>query len=273
MNFYVISQDSSGAWGQQLKMDLQVAGARTYEPKALLPSTTIENAMNLMTYYQYTGDKKFLARIPDAISWLERVKLTGSQTGGGRYTHSTFVEPGTNKPIYVHRQGSNVIYGRYFYNYNDDKLLSHYGGKTRISIDRLKQEYERVKALSAEEAIKDSPLKVESFKGTGTPQRFYDLNRSYFNFTPDENQVKSIIQSLDNEGRWLVKHVSISNPYIGDGQKKELTDEFASTNVGDETDTSPFRDPSDQEYISTSDYIRNMNMLISFVRAGKTTNK
>jgi hypothetical protein len=271
MNFYLISQDSSGGWGQQLNMALETEGARTYEPKALLPGTTFGNAMLLLTFYQYTGDKKFLARIPDAINWLERARLPQNQTGSGSYTHSTFVEMGTNKPVYVHRKGSNVKYGKYYVDYNDDKLLSHYGGKTRISIDQLKTEYKRIAALSPEEATKDSPLKVESFKGTGTPQSYYDLNRRFFSFSPDEKQVQGIINSLDSENRWLVKHVSKSNPYIGDGQKQELTDEFASTNVGDETDTSPFRDQSEQEYISTGDYIRNMTMLISYIRSAKTS--
>jgi hypothetical protein len=75
---------------------------------------------------------------------------------------------------------------------------------------------------------------------------------------------------LDAQNRWLSKHAFISHPYIGDGEKQEQTDEFASTNVGDETDTSPYRDPSDQLYISTGDYIRNMKMLINFVRASKS---
>jgi hypothetical protein len=273
MNFYIISQDRSGGWGQQLTMNLEAAGARTYEPKALLPGATIENAMTLIKYYQYTGDKKYLAGIPDAINWLERVKIPANQTNNGRYSHSTFVEIGTNKPIYVHRKGSNVVYGTYYYDYNDDKLLAHYGGKQRIPVDRLKDEYNRASATSPEEATKDSPLRIESYKGTGTPQKFYDLNRSYFSFfnnAPDENRIKAIIQSLDNEGRWLIKHASTSNPYAGDGVRQELTDEFASTNVGDETDTSPFRDQSEQQYISTGDYIRNMTMLISYIRSVKT---
>jgi hypothetical protein len=176
---------------------------------------------------------------------------------------------GTNKPLYVHRTGSNVKYGRYYYDYNDEKLLSHYGGKTRIRIDRLKQEYNRIKALSPEEATKDSPLKVESFGGQGTPQRFYELNRSFFPMKADEKQVIMIIGSLDSENRWLAKHVSISNPYAGDGVKQELTDEFASTNAGDETDTSPFQDVSEQEYISTSQYIRNMGVLINYVKSAE----
>ncbi len=39
--------------------------------------------------------------------------------------------------------------------------------------------------------------------------------------------------------------------------------------VGDETDTSPYRDPSDKEYISTGDYVKNMNWLINYVESVK----
>ncbi|HOO98222.1 MAG TPA: pectate lyase [Bacteroidales bacterium] len=267
MSFYIISQDSSGGWGQQLNMNLETVGARTYEPKALLPGATYENAMYCITWYRYTGNRKFLKPVPDAIKWLERSALPPTQTENGRYTHSTFVEMGTNRPVFVHRKGSNVKYGYYYHDYNDKQLLSHYGGKTRIQIDRLRQEYERVKALSPEEVTADSPLKIEKFKGEGTPRTYYDLNRSYFNIKPDENQIRNIISSLDKHNRWLAKHASISNPYAGDGKKQELTDEFASVNTGDETDTSPFRDTSDQDYISTGEYIRNMNMLISYLRS------
>ena len=126
-------------------------------------------------------------------------------------------------------------------------------------------------SLSPEEATKDSPLKVKSFKEEGTPQHFYDLNRNAFSFVPDEKQVRTIINSLDNENRWLIKHAPTSNPYIGDSQKSELTDEFASKNVGDETDTSPYPDQSDQQYISTGTYIRNMNSLISYIKSVKTS--
>jgi hypothetical protein len=66
----------------------------------------------------------------------------------------------------------------------------------------------------------------------------------------------------------------ISNPYIGDGQNKELTDEYASVNVGDKTDTSPFRDVTEQDYISTPAYIRNMHVLINYLRTiNKTSDK
>jgi len=39
--------------------------------------------------------------------------------------------------------------------------------------------------------------------------------------------------------------------------------------VGDETDTSPYRDTTDQEYISTGEYIRNMHLLINYLKTKK----
>lgn len=271
MNFYLISQQGNGAWGQQYNMEMEPAGARTYEPAAYLPRATYGNAMLLLKFYQYTGDRKYLARIPEAINWLEKVKLPAAMTQDGRYTHSLFVEVGTDKPIFVHRKGSNVTFGYYYVDYNDTKLLSHMQGKGTINVKRLKDEYAKISALSPEEATKDSPLKPGQFMGDGTPQSYYPLNR---NAVPVSQQIsaekaKEIITALDSHNRWLIKHASISNPYIGDGQNKELTDDYASVNVGDKTDTSPYRDPSEQEYISTPEYIRNMNALINFINSIK----
>jgi hypothetical protein len=79
---------------------------------------------------------------------------------------------------------------------------------------------------------------------------------------PDETQVRQVIAALDSQGRWLTRHEMTSHPYAGDGQPGTATDEHATTFVGDETDTSPFYDPSDREYVSTAAYIRNMRILI-----------
>jgi len=268
MDFYLVSQDPCGAWGQQLNMKMETAGARTYEPTAFLPAATFENAMLLIKFYRYTGDRKFLTPIPRAIKWLESTKLPAGEAQGWQ-THPTFVEVATNKAIYVHRKGSNVKYGSYYTDYNSNNLLAHYGGKCRIPLEELREAYKQVESLSLEEATKDSPLMPAQFRGAGNPQTFYDLNRNAFAGQASESVVRELIKMLDSQGRWLVKHVSISHPFVGDGQKQEPTMEFASTNVGDETDTSPYRDPSEQEYISTGEYIKNMNLLISYIRSVK----
>ena len=272
MNFYLTSQDGNGAWGQQVNLQLETAGARTYEPTAFLPSTTCENAMLLLKFYEFTGDKKFLTRVPNAIKWLEESRLTADQIDGFR-THPTFVDVSTNKAIYVHRKGSNVKFGYYYTDDNDKDLLAHYYGKCRIQLDELKAEYQRLSTISTEEATKDSPLKVDNFHGVGTPQKFYDLNRNAFTGIPTDVEVKGIIESIDTQNRWLTKHAYISNPYHGEGQNQEPTTKYATTRVGDETDTSPFPDPSDKLYISTGDYIKNMNMLINYIKLNNTAKK
>jgi hypothetical protein len=249
-------------------MNMETAGARTYEPDAFLPSTTCENAMLLLKFYQYTGDRKYLAHIPDAVRWLEKTKLPSGQVEDG-YTHPTFVEKGTNKAIFVHRKGSNVKYGYYYVDYNDKHLLAHYNGKRNIPLDELKAEYTRLSSVSVEEATKDSPLKIDQYAGADTPQQFYFQNREAFDEIANETEANIIIQSIDNQDRWMIKHAFISNPYIGDGQNQVLTDNYATTRVGDETDTSPYSDPSDQLYISTGEYIRNMNILINYIKSKK----
>jgi len=271
MNFYLLSQKVNGAWGQQYTLQMEVAGARTYEPAAYLPKTTFANCLLLLRFYQYTGDKKFLKTIPKAISWLEKVQLSPDHTQNGRYTHPLFVNLKTDRPVYVHRKGSNVKYGYYYTDTLDERLPGHMYGKTAVNIRYLKEEYKRVSSLPPGQATENSPLLPQAFQGNGTPQDFYDLKKSeLFSRSLSDEMVSTIIQSLDEKGRWLVRHVMISHPYAGEGQLKEKTDAFATTFVGDETDTSPYRDTSDRLYISTPAFIRNMTVLINYLKAEKT---
>jgi PelA/Pel-15E family pectate lyase len=270
MNFYLISQDTSGAWGQQYNMDMKVAGARTYEPAAFLPRATYANCFSLLKFYEYTGERKYLAGIPAAIKWLEQVKLPQRMTENGKYTHSLFVDPVTNKPVFVHRKGSNATYGFYYTDTADTSLLAHMHGKGKIDIQRLKEEYERINALSPENATKDSPLLPGKFEGRGLPQNSYNLySGNHVSFPANEERIQKIIRALDHKNRWMEKHVMISHPYTGDGQKREPTNKYAAANVGDETDTSPYEDDSEQEYISTPEYIRNMTILTSYINSVK----
>ena len=92
-------------------------------------------------------------------------------------------------------------------------------------------------------------------------------SQAVFDEIPDRTGVEQIIGSLDMQGRWLVTGAKTSNPYKGDGMNQEPTLKYASTNVGDETDTSPYPDTTDQEYISTGQYILNMQLLINYINA------
>ena len=273
MNFYIISQrgNPQGGWGQQHNMNLEPAHARSYEPPAFLPSYTYEHLMLLMRFYTYTGDRRFLARIPDGIAWLEKTRLPEAETENGRYTHPTFIEAGTNKAIYAHRTGTGVTDGHYWWDYKDENPLLHYGAKTKIPLDKLKEEYKRVSALSPKEATINSPLKVASFQHGSTPQEYYeklwplpgapDVARQPYNFpSPGETEVSAIIKALDSQDRWMVKHVQISRPYAISADGVETNTAKLSTENG-----KGIVDTSDQEYLSTREYVKNMRLLISYI--------
>jgi PelA/Pel-15E family pectate lyase len=265
MNFMLIAQQANGAWGSQYNMELEPAGARTYEPKAYSTDITFENAFILLRFYQYTGDPKFLEAAEKALQWLEEVKLADDKTENGIHSHASYIDIETNQPIYVHRKGTNVKYGKYYHDQNDQNLLGHSRGKRSLNLTSLRAEYERMTALSFEDLTRDSPIMPGRFTGKLTPQKYYDLNLFSEDMVPNQREVSNIIGSLDIQSRWMEKNVRISHPFIGDGQNTEQTDQFASTRVGDETDTSPFDDTSDQLYISTGEYIRKMRLLINYL--------
>ena len=68
MNAFIVTQQGppQPGWALQYTLDLKPAGARTYEPDALVTHTTARNIELLIEFYRLTGDTKFLARVPEA---------------------------------------------------------------------------------------------------------------------------------------------------------------------------------------------------------------
>ena len=265
MNFSLITQQGNpqGGWAEQYDMELKPSNGRKYEPASLMPSQTYRQIMLLMQFYKYTGDSKFLARIPDAIQWLEHARLPDDKTEGGKYTHPVFVEIGTNMPLYAHRKGSGFVDGKYWVDYNDNNPLLHYGAKSKIDIDFLKEEFRKVNALTPEEATKNSPLIVGPYKGLRKPQEYFLPDYASIKI-PDEQTVRTVIRSLDDQQRWLSKNEWISRPY-------------AVSATGEETNTAPLSseggaqilDSTDQQYISTQVYLKNMKLLNNYISSLK----
>jgi PelA/Pel-15E family pectate lyase len=253
-------------WALQYTTDLKPAGARTYEPTALATHATGAAIEHLLKFYELTGDAKYLARIPEALAWLESVKLppeVAAIAGGGR-THPTFVEVGTNKPLYVHRRGSNVVNGEYYVDGDPHNTIGHYSSFRFVDAAGLRKRYEQVKAIPPDVVSKDSPLGAPKkalrrfFQAAGsTPGRPEPVDAL-------EVRVSRIVSSLDAQGRWIADLASTSHPYKGDGSTTVAPGDFSRTNVGDESDTSPYR-AEGVKGISTSLYIRNMAELIRFV--------
>ena len=102
-----------------------------------------------------------------------------------------------------------------------------------------------------------------------------DLETSDLNVTRDASKavpaerVRELIRSLNREGYWATPLVSISNPYTGAKPPETPTGDFATTYVGDATDTSPYPTDKPQLGISTGAYIQNMTVLIDHLAQAK----
>jgi Pectic acid lyase len=255
MNAFLVTQQGppQPGWALQYTPDLKPAGARTYEPNALVTHTTATNIELLVRFYRLTGETKFLARIPEAIEWLEGLTLPPGVAPSGR-THPTFIELGTNQPLYVHREGSNVVNGRYFVDHDPKHTIVHYSSFRRIDLARLRKMYAEAKALSPAAAIAGSPLAPGA--------RLVPLPRFFAVSAGDASvSVAAVIGALNGQGYWPVPLATNSHPYRGQGSAQPVAGDFSQTHVGDESDTSPYPDDSITG-ISTAAYIRNMSVLI-----------
>jgi PelA/Pel-15E family pectate lyase len=264
MNVYVVAQQGQPqpGWGMQYTLDLKPAGARTYEPNAIVTHATYSAIEQMMGFYRLTGDTKFLARLPEALDWLDSVRLPDADGKTNRYP--TFLEIGTNKPIYTHRRGSNVVNGAYYSDYNPEKTLGHYSSFRYLDVAKLRKEFEALKATPPAVASKDSPLRP----GPAKPLQPYfltemgkisDLNTDKVSSSPADK----LISSLNKEGWWPTVLKATSHPYSADGSPQVQPGDYGSTRVGDITDTSPYLDAKPVTGISSGTYIENMETLIA----------
>ncbi|SDL97649.1 pectate lyase, PelA/Pel-15E family [Catalinimonas alkaloidigena] len=259
-------------WALQYTTDLQPAGARTYEPKALSTATTVNNVRQLMNFYRLMGDRKYLARIPEALDWLEALRLPDDAIVDNR-THPMFIELGTNKALYLHRRGSNVVNGAYYADYDPTHTIAHYRSTRFVDVADLRTQFEAIRQLSPEEATAKSPLK--SGVKVELPRYFTlrgakisDLNsRGLSRRAASTEEVQQLISTLTPDGYWLTPLRVTTHPYIGPGTTEVAEGDFRSQFVGDQYDTSPYYTDQAQEGISTGAFVRNMDVLIEYLTA------
>ena len=274
MNLMIALQQGAplAGWSDQYTVDdLNPAQARSYEPRGVNSGTTVRMIRVMIDYYKLTGDNKFLARIPEAIAFLESQALPESEVKRfGRPVRDTeailvprFICPDTGLPQYVHRRGSNYYNGEYFVNQDISNTIGHYSSASWVNIPSLKKAYEAALAFSPAALKAESPL-------YGT--ELFPLDKYYTQIRPSgnlENDVTALIQNIHKDGYWL-SPIEFSNPY------KEYPKEgvvftgnnYLSTDVGDEYDTSPFRKEGFMG-ISTETYITNMMKCVRYLDSMK----
>jgi PelA/Pel-15E family pectate lyase len=274
MNSFLVLQQGQPqpGWGLQYTLDLKPVGARSYEPDALTTHTSANAIEQLMNFYTLTGDTKFLARVPEALDWLDSARLPPELIKSNR-THPTFIELGTNKPLFVHRRGSNVVNGEYYADYNSQNTVVHYSSTRVVDVPKLRKRLEELRATPPAEVTRTSPLKATGVVElprffTLQPIEVSDLNVSSggprsADVAPEK--VAKILADLNAEGYWPTELKAMSNPYRGDGSKMPAQGDYSQTRVGDETDTSPFVTDMPPIGISTGTYIENMSALVAYV--------
>ena len=143
-----------------------------------------------------------------------------------------------------------------------------------VNMEGLRARYERLIASNPDEVSKDSPLK----HGRRTLPRYFstkDISVSDLNIGvlqdagggDDAAKTTSLVSTLNVEGWWPTPLVSTSRRYIGDGSPIPAPGDYSQTEVGDETDTSPFKTADPRIGISTGTYIANMATMIRFLNA------
>ncbi|HLL69223.1 MAG TPA: pectate lyase [Micromonosporaceae bacterium] len=267
------------------------AGARSYEPRALATHTTQTNIRQLFAYFTLTGNKKYLARVPEAIAWLETCALTPAQIAEnplltGR-THPTFIELGTNRGRFVHRFGSNARTGAYYYDYDHRDTISHYSAGRAIDLAGLRATYARLTAMTDAEisAMKSrSPLSNSGVRSLPKYFAFRDLDLVDLMLdaplpppTVTAEVATKLVTDLGTNDYWLTPLDAITNPYIGEPPSELYAGRaYMSRHVGDLYDTSPYDakvPPAIEPYvvrerplgISSAAFVSNLSKLTAYV--------
>ncbi|WP_269515587.1 pectate lyase [Brevundimonas subvibrioides] len=276
MDIFVATQQPlpQPAWGLQHFPDtLKPAPARTIEPQAFATHTTATNIRSMIGFYRLTGDRKFLARLPEALDWLDQVKTPQALIAPGR-THPTFILEGSNTPVYIHRRGSNIRNGHYYADDNPNNLIVHYGSFRNLDTAALRAEYEAAAALTPEAVIATSPLKARP--GTRALPKYFTLKDvSIWDMGTEGRRPRPVAPTraaelagaLNARGYWPSLLTTTSNPYNGPSPEAVTGGEYQTTRVGDLWDTSPYTTDFPVEGISTQTFINNMGDLIEALQA------
>lgn len=256
MNVFVVTQQPApqAGWGlQHDAVTLRPVGARSYEPESLAPQTTAANIAMLLDFYEWTAEPRFLARLPEAFDWLESVRLDRGEVRIKSREFPTYVEIGTNRALYSHRRGSNVVNGEYFHDYDPENPITHNLQWRHIDLSSLRARYEMLRDVSARVLLEKSPL---------NQQQQFEPIRFLAGQSPSDIQVETLLTTLNSEGYWPTPLAFTSHPYRGDGPDTPVPGDYSQTFVGDDSDTSPYRASTPEMGISTRTFVRNMATLI-----------
>ncbi len=170
-DFLILAQmpDPQPAWAQQYDAEMRPAWARKFEPPSVTGGES-QGAMGvLLRLYRETGERKYLEPVPRALDYLRRSRLADGAL-------ARFYELGTNAPLYFTKD--------YELTQSDEDLPTHYSFKPASRLDRIAEEFERLKAAD--------PASLRPAEA-GKPR----LTKAV------ADEARRAVEALDDQGRWV----------------------------------------------------------------------
>lgn len=260
----------SGWADQYFVKTLKPAHARSYEPRAVNTGTTVRMIRAMFDYYRWTGDKAYLDAVPAALTFLENQRLPEDVVArwerkrpnpGDAFLAPRFLNPEDGRPLYVHREGSNVGTGHYFTTDEISGTIAHYSSAYYVNPKALRKQYEELLAMPVEEATAGSELLY--------PDKNHALDKYYYGAQGDITieAIRQIMSEQKPNGSWITPLFQMSNPFkpLPEGLKENHDKQYAQTYVGDEYDMSPFTEKEPVDSYSTKNYIKVMSQMIHWL--------
>ena len=214
MDFYLVAQlpRPQAGWAQQYDLDMKPAWGRTFEIGTVSAGQTVSNIHDLMRFYQTTGDRRYLEPIPKALDWLETARMHPSPDAS--FTHTTFYEMGTNRPVFMRRIGTSYKDIHFVKTYQPQGAYP-YGVRLALNIDALGDQYRRMSEQTPEEVRAE----YRRAHATDRPPTIPLVSRSvdYRTMAADPAEIRQLIDALDDRGGWVVENhvLNVADPIHG----------------------------------------------------------
>lgn len=175
-DFLLLAQmpDPQPAWAQQYNADMQPVWSRQFEPTAISGRESQAAMWALLKLAAATGDKKYLAPVAKAITYLRTVLLPGNKL-------ARFYELNTNKPLYFERGPG----GKGFeLTYSDAKASSNYGWVWDSELDALQAAGSQI--------------------ARGEPVTFPRTEKERWSSPPTDADIATILKEQAPNGSWPI---------------------------------------------------------------------
>lgn len=215
--------EGQGGWAEQYGPDARPVAARTHEPAGYVVRESLGVVDLLSRFWLITGDRRYLAPIPRAIDWFERINRESAED---RYPRPRYWEPGSNRPVYVVATDERTPegYGRFIWTTDPsetrcDGSACRGSGEPIVDVASLKRRYDTLRTLDTPEdrSAHLASLRAEDQAAARAPRT--------------DASADAIIEALDDRGAWVTEGLSVNVPNLATGADAQQSVTGISTRV------------------------------------------